>query len=376
MAGITEYKCPTCGGTLAFDSVSQKLKCPYCDSQFDIEQFETPETAQGGGPRQQDAGTEGHPGTGSMNWNVEPGGEWAEGEQAGMNIYSCQSCGGEIVCEETTASATCPYCGSPVVMKSRLSGMLKPDCIIPFKLDKKAAKEALKKHVNSKKLVPALFKSENHINEIKGVYVPFWLFDANVAADITYRGEKTRTWSDSQYEYIEHNYYNIYRAGYVAFDNVPVDGSEKMPDDLMESIEPFDFREAVDFKSAYLAGYMADKYDVDAQASIENANKRIIRSTEEAFRETIQGFGMVTTENTYIDLQNGIAKYALYPVWLLNTQWQGNTYTFAMNGQTGKFVGDLPLDKGAFWRKFGLFAGIFSAAASAIAVLIDYFFII
>ena len=375
MSGTTEYKCPTCGGTLAFDSVSQKLKCPYCDSQFDIDQFETPEHAQGGDTGQQAAGTESQPGTGGMNWNVEPGSEWAEGEQAGMNIYSCQSCGGEIVCEETTASATCPYCGSPVVMKSRLSGVLKPDCIIPFKLDKKAAKEALKKHVNSKKLVPALFKSENHINEIKGVYVPFWLFDASVAANITYRGEKTRHWSDSQYEYIEHNYYNIYRAGSVAFDNVPVDGSEKMPDDLMESIEPFDFRDAVDFKTAYLAGYMADKYDVDAQASIENANKRIIRSAEETFRETIQGYGMVTTESTYIDLQNGTAKYALYPVWLLNTKWQGNTYTFAMNGQSGKFVGDLPLDKGAFWRKFGLFTGIFGAAASAFAVLIDYLFI-
>ena len=375
MSGTTEYKCPTCGGTLAFDSVSQKLKCPYCDSQFDIDQFETPEHAQGGDTGQQAAGTESQPGTGGMNWNVEPGSEWAEGEQAGMNIYSCQSCGGEIVCEETTASATCPYCGSPVVMKSRLSGVLKPDCIIPFKLDKKAAKEALKKHVNSKKLVPALFKSENHINEIKGVYVPFWLFDASVAANITYRGEKTRHWSDSQYEYIEHNYYNIYRAGSVAFDNVPVDGSEKMPDDLMESIEPFDFRDAVDFKTAYLAGYMADKYDVDAQASIENANKRIIRSTEETFRETIQGYGMVTTESTYIDLQNGTAKYALYPVWLLNTKWQGNTYTFAMNGQSGKFVGDLPLDKGAFWRKFGLFTGIFGAAASAFAVLIDDLFI-
>ena len=330
---------------------------------------------QGEDTGQQAAGTESQPGTGGMNWNVEPGSEWAEGEQAGMNIYSCQSCGGEIVCEETTASAICPYCGSPVVMKSRLSGVLKPDCIIPFKLDKKAAKEALKKHVNSKKLVPALFKSENHINEIKGVYVPFWLFDASVAANITYRGEKTRHWSDSQYEYIEHNYYNIYRAGSVAFDNVPVDGSEKMPDDLMESIEPFDFRDAVDFKTAYLAGYMADKYDVDAQASIENANKRIIRSTEETFRETIQGYGMVTTESTYIDLQNGTAKYALYPVWLLNTKWQGNTYTFAMNGQSGKFVGDLPLDKGAFWRKFGLFTGIFGAAASAFAVLIDYLFI-
>lgn len=378
MSDQMEYKCPACGGSLAFDSASQKLKCPFCDSIYDLNQFEM----QGSGQQDTTAQNQNTPGgqgaqpeSGGMDWNVEPGSQWGEGEEDGMNVLSCSSCGGEIVCEETTASASCPYCGSPVVLKGKLSGMLKPDYIIPFKLDKKQAKEALKRHVASKKLVPSLFKSENHIDEIKGVYVPFWLFDASVAANISYNGEKTRTWSDANYKYIEHNFYRIYRAGYVAFDHVPVDGSEKMPDDLMESIEPFDFREAVDFKTAYLAGFMADKYDVDAQASIEAANARIRRSTEEAFRDTVTGYTGVVPEETYISLQNGIAKYALYPVWLLNTKWQGQVYSFAMNGQTGKFVGDLPMDKGAYWRKFGLMAGIFSAAASVLAVLVDYLFL-
>ncbi len=372
MQGPAEYKCPACGGALAFDAASQKLKCPYCDSRFEISQFkptesDTSESSSAAGAQQSE--------TGGMNWNVNPGSEWTEGEQEGVNIYICRSCGGEIVCEETTASAACPYCGNPVVMKSKLSGMLRPDCIIPFKLDKKAAKDALRKHVASKRLVPALFRNENHIDEIKGVYVPFWLFDAAVTANITYRGERIRVWRDSEYEYAEHNYYNIYRAGYAAFDNVPADGSQKMADDLMESIEPFDFREAVSFNTGYLAGYMADKYDVDAEAGIETANARIRKSTEEIFRETIQGYSMVIPESTYVNLQSGTVKYALYPVWLLNTKWQGNTYTFAMNGQTGKFVGDLPLDKGAFWRKFGLLAAVFSAAASAAVMLIDYLFI-
>lgn len=378
MSDQMEYKCPACGGSLAFDSASQKLKCPFCDSIYELNQFETQESGQQETTaRNQNApgGQGAQPESSGMDWTVEPGSQWGEGEEDGMNVLSCSSCGGEIVCEETTASASCPYCGSPVVLKGKLSGMLKPDYIIPFKLDKKQAKEALKRHVASKKLVPSLFKSENHIDEIKGVYVPFWLFDASVAANISYNGEKTRTWSDADYKYIEHNFYRIYRAGYVAFDHVPVDGSEKMPDDLMESIEPFDFREAVDFKTAYLAGFMADKYDVDAQASIEAANARIRRSTEEAFRDTVTGYTGVIPEESYINLQNGIAKYALYPVWLLNTKWQGQVYSFAMNGQTGKFVGDLPMDKGAYWRKFGLMAGIFSAAASVLAVLVDYLFI-
>ena len=355
-----EYKCPACGGSLAFDSATQKLKCQFCSSVYELSQFESQED---------------QPSSNDMNWNAEPGSEWSEGETDNMNILCCTSCGGEIVCEATTASTSCPYCGSPVVLKGRLSGMLKPDCIIPFKLDKKQAKEALKKYVAGKKLIPPLFKDENHINEIKGVYVPVWLFDADVTADISYMGERTRTWSDANYRYIEHDFYRIYRAGHASFSHVPVDGSEKMPDDLMESIEPFDFSQAVDFKTAYLAGFMADKYDVDAQAGIGAANARIRRSTEDAFRDTVHGFTGVVPEGSHISLQNGTAKYALYPVWLLNTKWQGGTYMFAMNGQSGKFVGDLPMDKGAYWRKFGILAGVLSAAASAAAFFVDFMFI-
>lgn len=371
MSNQMEYKCPACGGALAFDSASQKLKCPFCDSVYNLDQFEQ----QQPDPAQQAQAQQGEqPATGGMNWNVEPGSEWAAGETDDISVLSCNSCGGEIVCEDTTASATCPYCGNPVVLKGKLSGMLKPDCIIPFKLDKNQAKEALKRHVARKKLVPALFKDKNHIEEIKGVYVPFWLFDAQVAANISYKGERTRTWSDAKYKYIEHNYYRIYRAGYVAFDQVPVDGSKKMADDLMESIEPFDFSQAVDFKTAYLAGFMADKYDVDAETSIKTANARIRWSTEDAFQSTVQGFTGVTAEESYINLQNGVARYALYPVWMLNTRWNGKDYVFAMNGQTGKFVGDLPLDKKAYQRNFAILGGIFSIVASVLAFLADYMF--
>ena len=247
--------------------------------------------------------------------------------------------------------------------------------MIPFKKTKEEAVAALKNHVKSKKLVPKLFKDNNHIDEIKGVYIPFWLFDADVSANITYNCDRIRAWDDSDNDYIEHNIYDVYRAGTVQFEHVPVDGSSKMPDDMMESIEPFDFSEAMPFNKAVLAGYMADKYDVDANMSIENANERIRRSTCEAFEETVHGFTTVTTSQSHINLQHGIAKYALYPVWMLNTSWQGNTYTFAMNGQTGKFVGDLPLDKGAYARKLGLLGALFSCVGVAIGCLIDYMFI-
>ena len=284
-----------------------------------------------------------------------------------MGVYVCQTCGGEIIADETTSATSCPFCGNPVIFKSRLSGELKPDYIIPFKLDKKAAKEALKKHMSGKKLLPKVFKSENHIDEVKGVYVPFWLFDTDADAEARYRATKTRFWSDGDYDYTETSHFSLLRSGSMGFDHIPVDGSRKMPDDLMESLEPFDFSEAVDFQTAYLSGYLADKYDVPADECNKRANERVKCSSDIALRSTVVGYDSVVPENVSVQFSGGRKHYALYPVWLLNTTWNGNKYTFAMNGQTGKFVGDLPIDKGAYWKYFG---GIF-AAGSIIAYAVE-----
>lgn len=358
LAGLQEYKCPCCGGAIAFDSTAQKLKCPYCDTEFEMETLENYDKELNHEPDD------------DMEWEMSSGMQWEDGETDGLKTYICRSCGGEIVGDENTGATACPFCGNAVVMTEQFSGALRPDYVIPFKLDKKAAKEALNKHYQGKKLLPKVFKDQNHIEEVKGVYVPFWLFDADADASIRYKATRVRAWSDSRYNYTETSYYAVRRGGSIGFERVPVDGSSRMADDLMESIEPFDFSEAVDFKTAYLAGYLADKYDVDAEQSIERANERVKKSTEENFARTVQGYATVVPESTSIRLRNGKAKYALYPVWLLNTTWEGNRYTFAMNGQTGKFVGDLPMDK-AIYRKwlFGLW-GIGSVAAFAVSFLL------
>ena len=357
MAGLQEYKCPCCGGAIAFDSTIQKMKCPYCDTEFEMDAL------TGYDAELQDEETD------SMEWETAAGGEWGEGETDGLRTYVCKSCGGEIVGDANTAATSCPFCDNPIVMMGQFSGSLKPDLVIPFKLDKKAAKEGLMKHLTGKRLLPKIFKDQNHIDEIKGVYVPFWLFDTDVDAKVRYKATKIRTWSDSDYNYTQTSYYMVHRGGSVGFEYVPVDGSTKMADDLMESIEPFNCGEAVDFQTAYLAGYLADKYDVTAEESIDRANERVKKSTEQAFAETVIGYDTVVAENTSVQFHGGKAKYALYPVWLLNTTWNGNKYTFAMNGQTGKFVGDLPVDKGKKWRWFSLVSGIAAAAAYGLVCL-------
>lgn len=358
MATLLEYKCPCCGGAIRFDSGIQKLKCPFCDTEFE------PETLRAYDEVLKEQLPD------EMAWTSSAG-EWQEGEAEQLCSYVCNSCGGEIIAEATTAATACPYCGNPVVMTGRLSGALRPDYVIPFKLDKKAAKAGLLRHLKGKRLLPKVFKDENHIDEVKGIYVPFWLFEADADADIRYKGTKVHCWSDGNYNYTKTSHFSVRRAGTIRFERVPVDGSKKMDDTLMEALEPFDFREAVDFQTAYLAGYLADKYDVDAAASEERANARIRRSTEDAFAETVQGYATVEPENTGIRLQNGKAKYALYPVWLLNTTWKEKKYVFAMNGQTGKFVGDLPLDRKAL---LAWFFGILLAAGTAAFLLAWLFF--
>ncbi len=354
LAVLQEYKCPCCGGAIEFNSDAQKMKCPYCGSEFDVETLISYDDEL-----KNDCDD-------NMEWETHAGGEWQEGEADNLNVYVCNSCGGEIIGDETTAATSCPYCGNPVVMMGQFKGELKPDYVIPFKLDKNDALEALKKHYSGKPLLPKVFKVQNHIDEIKGVYVPVWHFDADADGNARYKATRTRFWSDSSYNYRETSYFSVTRAGNISFERVPVDGSSKMDDALMESVEPYDFSGVVDFQTAYLAGYLADKYDVSSEESVVRANERIKKSTEDALRNTVTGYTTVVTEASHVNLKNGVAKYALYPVWLLNTSWRGEKYFFAMNGQTGKFAGDLPLDKGAYWRWFfGIFgiAGVLTFAA-------------
>ena len=350
---LQEYKCPCCGGAIEFDSDIQKMRCPYCDTEFEMEAL-----AQYDSELSSEAPD-------NLQWESAEATPWQE---EGIRSYVCNSCGGEIIGDENTAATACPYCGNPVVMMEQFAGTLRPDLVIPFKLDKAAAMAALKQHYEGKRLLPKTFKDENHLQEIQGIYVPFWLFDTEADANVRFRATRVRHWSDSRYDYTETSHYLLSRRGNLAFERIPVDGSSKMDDTMMESIEPFDHTQAVDFQTAYLAGYLADKYDVESQQCMERANQRVRTSTAYAFAQTTHGYTTVVPEHTSIQLRDGRIRYALYPVWLLSTKWQDKNYLFAMNGQTGKMAGDLPVDK-ALARKW--FWGI-TAAVGAAAFVLSY----
>ena len=354
---IEEFKCPNCNGVINFDTSSQMMKCPYCDSEFE------PQSIKEYNALLQNDKED------SMEWE-SPQSQWSEEEENNIIRYICSSCGGEIIGDKTLAATSCPYCDNNTIFSEQFKGDLKPDFVIPFNFDKESAKKAMYEHFKGKKLLPKAFKDEQHIDEIKGLYVPFWLYDANADGNFRYRCTRTRSWTAGDYIYTETSFYSALRQGSLDFMNVPVDGSEKMPNDLMESLEPYDLSKAVDFNTAYLAGFFADRYDVSSESASERANKRVRTATEEVFSATVMGFTTVLPEHSNVSLSGGKAKYALLPVWLLNTTWKGQKYVFAMNGQTGKLVGNLPVDKGIYHKWLWSITGLVSAAVFLITFLL------
>ncbi len=345
---VTNYQCPACTAPLRFDGAVGKLLCDHCGNAYDVALIE-----QLYADKEQAAASVGT----QPQWDLSmAGGSWSAEEAARMRGYTCPSCGAEIICDDTTAATACPYCGNPTVVPGQFAGQLRPDLVIPFRLDKNAAVAALKKYYRGKKFLPKNFADTNHIGEIKGVYVPFWLFDGASDASMRFHATTVRSYTRGDYQITETDHYRVTREGGVVFQKVPVDGSSKMPDAHMDAIEPFAYGDLQPFSSAYLPGFMADKYDMDAAACAGRANERITASTEEALASTIGGYATLTREYADIRLKKGDIKYALLPVWMLATQWNGQNFLFAMNGQTGKLIGDLPVDKGRYWSWFARIA--------------------
>lgn len=329
---IQNYKCPACTGPLHFAAASGKLECEYCGSIYEIEEMEAKYAAGA------EAAVEA-----SANKKADPEG-WGPG--AGMKAYSCPSCGAELVCDENTAASSCPYCGNPTVAPAQFADMLKPDYVIPFKKEKKEAKAALLQHYKGKALLPKSFVDGNHIEEIQGVYVPFWLYDGVCHGDMRYEGEEKERHSRGNEEIITHKYYDVHRVGDLEFEKIPADGSSRMPDTHMDSIEPYDYSEIKPFSMAYLPGYLADKYDVTKEECEDRFVTRAKDATKSAIRKSVEGYDSVKDRGGELNVKTTNVSYALMPVWLLSTKWNGQNYLFAMNGQTGKLTGDLPISKG------------------------------
>lgn len=357
---INNYQCPACTGPLHYVGTSDKLECDYCGSSYTIPEIEKMYAEQEAKAKEAYAEAQ----ASGEGWDNNTT-SWGE-EANGFKVYSCPSCGAELIADETTAASCCPYCGNNNVVPGQFEDTLKPDKIIPFKITKEQAIAGLQEHYKGKKLLPKSFATGNSIQEIQGVYVPFWLFDGSASAVVDYKAEKQRSERRGDDEIITTEHFDVHRSGHAEFEDVPVHASSKMPSGHMDSIEPFDYKGIKEFSTAYLPGFLADKYDIGIEESAPRADVRFENTILSDLAETVTGYTSVSVNNKNVKLKRGQVEYALFPVWLLSTQWNGQTFTFAMNGQTGKMVGDLPVDKG---RLTGMFFKWFIPVAVIVTIL-------
>lgn len=369
---VTEFKCPACTAPLHFSEETGRLECDYCGSSFSVEEMESrsAEKEQQAAEAFEKAAAEAK--ADAKDWDgPDAQDSWGE-EGTHLKTYSCPSCGAELICDEATAATSCPYCGNNAIIPGQFRGALKPELVIPFQIGKDEAVKALKAHYKGKPFLPKSFSDENHIQEIKGIYVPFWLFDGQAEADVSFAATRSTVMVTGRERITTTRHFDVRRAGTVSFEKIPVDASKKMPDDYMDSLEPFRYDAMVPFSTAYLPGFFADIPDVSIEECSLRAELRATDTAVESMSRQVSGYEICIPTRKDAQLRRGKVRCALLPVWLLSTQWEGQNFLFAMNGQTGKMVSDLPVSKKRYWAWWGgLTAGI-TAALAVITVFANW----
>ena len=314
-----DHKCPSCGAVLKFSPKEQKWSCDYCGSKFSLEELQKYKNAS------------------SVEVNQKKD---VKVEQA--DVYRCSSCGAEIIADENTTATFCVYCGNTAILKERIQNSRVPDYIIPFQKVKEDATSVFLQLVKHKPLVPRTFKSRKNIDKITGVYIPFWAYDFDVSGTAKFKCIDTHTWSDYNTRYTKTDTFDVVCEGNMNYDKVLADGSSRFSDELMDSLEPFDYTSLTEYNHAFLSGFLSEKYDVLENQAIERARNRTLNTTVSLLQDKIRHQSITPVDNN-ISLKNVHSNYILLPVFMVNIKYHDKMYTFAMNGQTGKIVGCLPL---------------------------------
>ncbi|MCR4780397.1 MAG: hypothetical protein K5876_04800 [Ruminiclostridium sp.] len=330
--GIVAYQCPSCGAPLTYTAETLDFACVYCGSHFTKETLDKP--------------LEGH----TETISDEEAELYEKQKKFGEDnrLYLCPGCGAAIITEsELSASAECAYCHSAVVLSGRLAGEYRPDKIIPFKKTRDDALAQFRAWTDKKKFFMAKgFGSDEALAKMQGIYIPFWLADCCVEGRIDANCYNTVS-SVRKGDYIitTQAKYAVTREGSIIYQGVPADGSSSADDALMDSIEPFDYTELVDFDMSYLSGHSAQRYDVTKDMVFPRINARVMEAAEQSFLSTIAGYSKkdIVSKKFYINNINW--QHVMLPLWFMSYKYKDKMYYFAMNAQTGKFGGSLPVNK-------------------------------
>lgn len=325
---MQNYNCKNCGAVLYWDVDEGCLKCEFCGMKYQPSDFEdytdTTEEVKSEEVEQEYTNTE---------------------AQEDMSVYECKNCGGEIVTLKTTMATICPYCGEAVSITSKSAGAFRPELCIPFKKKKKAAMQIYKKYVDRSFLTPKKFKQENTLEKCQGLFAPFYLHTIDDHAKHRFEGERVSYRKSGDDRVTTHRVYELVMDASGRFERVPTDGSVRIDDAMMEAIEPFNYSECEAYNPAYMAGFAAEQTDDDKSRLDARAVARIEDGMRIKAQQAFSDYSTVTLKNESNDISNHTSEYVMMPVWLLNVNHNGKKYTYAINGQSGKITGKLPLDK-------------------------------
>ena len=346
-------KCPNCAANLVFDAETQKMACDFCGAAFSTEELKSVVDElekQIAEEKAQEKESE----------VVE-----VETEDGVATEFTCNACGGKVVTDENTSATFCPFCGSPALVGERLTGKFKPKYVIPFKYSRSQAEKAFLKYCKGGRYTPFNFVSKSNIEKMTGLYVPFWLFSNKINVSIQGTGIKTRYSGD--YEYTDH--YNIKRYGKVVLENIPFDGETRIDDKLMEALEPFDYTELTDYDYKYLPGFFADRFDQDPVDLRKRVDKRVRDYFNDSYKKTVSKYKNFRITDNKTVIHEPEAQYALLPIWFLQYKYLGKQYFFAMNGQTGKTAGTIPISP---VKKLMLFSVILAVTAVIVRIILGF----
>lgn len=341
---VVAYKCPNCGAPLEFSPESQRFECSFCGSSFSEEELQEYEPAQ----------------SSEQTIVQEPAEE--EGKEETVVLYTCPSCGAQIVTTETTAATSCLYCHSPVVLEGRLQGDFHPDRVIPFAFTREEAERRFYEWVAKKRYVPKGYFDTGKTEYFMGVYYPYWVLDCDTSANYTANANRVRVWRDSHNEYTETSVYRIHRQGDLHFEDLTHCALDSEGRELADGVMPYRVLEAIPFKMPYLSGFRAEIRNLETDALEPVFQDDIHKYTENLLRDTVIGYDSVYNSSLDSDVKRKDYQYALFPVWaFVYTGADQKKYYYSMNGQTGKVAGILPLDRKKLLRD-AVLAGLGVAA--------------
>lgn len=353
--GTRQFPCEQCGAKIQFAPGTDALKCPYCGNQTHI-----PSSTED---------IEEHDFLEAIAENL---GNEAETEE--VTSVRCGACAALVEPSPSHEAFPCPYCGSSIVARETSQRLLKPAALLPFKIDRHRATELFRGWITKLWFAPnALKKLAQLDGRLQGLYAPYWTYDADTVSTYTgqrgdnYTVTKTRTVTRDgktvreTYQDTEIRWSST--AGRVSrdFDDMLVVGSNSLPRDLAEELEPWDLQNMVTYADEYLSGFTAERYQIDVASGWKRATERMDDVIRGDVRHDIGGdHQRILTLNTR---HSSITfKHVLLPMWICSYRYKEKIYRFLVNARTGEVQGQRPWS----WVKISLAA----LAAAAIAYIL------